>query len=82
MDVTAKDAEEHHAYSNRSRMPGRPDSMLYSRDLPAATHSLVSVFKKVLASFIYFYSLLVDLTLQPKKAAHNHWKKKKKKKKS
>lgn len=46
MDVTAKDAEEHHAYSNRSRMPGRPDSMLYSRDLPAATHSLVSVFKK------------------------------------
>lgn len=34
-----------------------------------------------MASFIYFYSLLVDLTLQPKKAAHNHWKKKKKKEK-
>ncbi|GAA6105553.1 uncharacterized [Tachysurus ichikawai] len=30
MDVRAKKAGEH-AYSNRSRMPGRHDSMLYSR---------------------------------------------------
>lgn len=56
--------KQENARSNRSAL------MLYSRYLPAKTHSLVSVFKKWWPRLFTLNSFLVDLMLSPKKAAH------------